>query len=530
MVERRRRPGAAAAVLVLGLVVAGCSPDTSDAADPSHASGTLQTAREHVQQTSTLASPSERAPRRPVARRCGRAGRHGPARAPRGARRVTVRTNLASAARRAPAGTTFWLARGVHRIGGGAYSQVRPKDGQRFVGAPGAVLDGQHRNLYAFGGHARRVVVAHLTITRFGRRGTTQNEGVVNHDAGHGWRILHNDVRRNAGAGVFVGSHNVLRGNCLAANGQYGFSAYEPSGVTGVRLVRNEITGNNIDDWERREPGCGCSGGGKLWETQGAVLSGNWVHHNRGVGIWADTNNTGVAIVRNYFARNRSEAVIYETSYNARIVANTFVRNGIWAGRRQAGFPVAAIYVSESGSDRRAGRRYGSMFRISHNHFVDNWSGVVAWENADRFAGSPANTSTDATTLVAPRTATVKACSDPATISRRPYYDDCRWKTQNLLVDHNLFVFRRSQMPAACTPSRGCGIMALVSNWGSYPDWSPYKGRVVEDQVTFRQHNRWTANRYIGPWRFMAHELWHTVSWKGWLSSPYRQDAHSTRR
>ena len=34
---------------------------------------------------------------------------------------------------------------------------------------------------------------------------------------------------------------------------------------------------------------------------------------------------------------------------------------------------------------------------------MDNWAGVVAWENADRFAGSPANTSTGNTTLVNPR-------------------------------------------------------------------------------------------------------------------------------
>ena len=70
-------------------------------------------------------------------------------------------------------GRVFWLAPGIHRLGRNQYSQVIPKNRQVFIGAPGAVIDGQHKNLYAFTGKARHVRIEHLTITDFGSRETT---------------------------------------------------------------------------------------------------------------------------------------------------------------------------------------------------------------------------------------------------------------------------------------------------------------------------------------------------------------------
>ena len=58
---------------------------------------------------------------------------------------------------------------------------------------------------------------------------------------------------------------------------------------------------------------------------------------------------------------------MYETSYNAAIVDNTFVRNGLVDGPRNPGFPTPALYVSESGSDPRAGQTYGDTFEMAGN-------------------------------------------------------------------------------------------------------------------------------------------------------------------
>ena len=107
----------------------------------------------------------------------------------------------------------------------------------------------------------------------------------------------------------------------------------------------NEIVGNNTDDWERRRPGCGCTGGIKFWAVNGADVRGNWVHDNRGAGLWADTNNNDFRIEDNVLEDNDGAALIYETSYNAVIRNNTIRRNNWVEGRRCAdsgdNFPFA---------------------------------------------------------------------------------------------------------------------------------------------------------------------------------------------
>jgi hypothetical protein len=371
------------------------------------------------------------------------------------------------------------------------------------------------------------VTLQHLTVKSFGRSvADNLNEGVVNHDGGHDWRMSHLDVRANAGAGVFLGTGNVLRHSCLGDNGQYGFSAYAPEGVDDIRLVHNEITGNNTADWETRQPGCGCTGGGKFWAVRNATVKNNWVHDNRGVGLWADSNNTGFLFEGNYVARNTNAGIEYEASYNASFVGNTFERNAIVEGP-EIGFPQPALYISESGSDPRAGSRFGTEFLVARNLFIDNYSGVVLWENADRFAGSPANTSSGETTLVNPGVATVESCGDPSLIGTPPYHDDCRWKTQHVRVIGNRFVFRPARIKG-CTVEQMCGFVGVFSQWGTYPDWSPYHGTVVEEAITFHQDNLFANNTYVGPWRFMAHELGSQVTWEQWRTT-YEQDPRSRR-
>jgi hypothetical protein len=68
--------------------------------------------------------------------------------------------DLDSKTRAAPAGSTFWLRPGTHTLGSGQYDQVIPKDGNTFLGAPGAVLDGQGKNNFAFTQHARNVTIS----------------------------------------------------------------------------------------------------------------------------------------------------------------------------------------------------------------------------------------------------------------------------------------------------------------------------------------------------------------------------------
>ena len=292
-------------------------------------------------------------------------------------------------------------------------------------------------------------------------------------------------------------------------------------------LRHNEISYNNTDNWEQGAPAVGAPVGGKFWDTRNANVVDNWVHHNHGPGLWADTNNTGFLFAGNLISDNEAEGLFYEISYNARIVHNTFARNSWVQGAKNDDF-TAAMYLSESGSDPRAGRKYGAHFVVRHNRFLNNWAGIIAWENADRFAGSPANSSSGYTTLVNPQVATEKACGTGSTVATMPYFNDCRWKTQRLRVEQNRFVFHPAKIPK-CTKAAGCGFQSLISNYGSYPSWSPYKAYVVPDDITFHQDNQWRHNTYVGPWRFEIHTLGNTVSWSRWRGHRFDQDAASKR-
>ncbi|WP_396287219.1 right-handed parallel beta-helix repeat-containing protein [Amycolatopsis sp. PS_44_ISF1] len=486
------------------LVLAGCSGPP--APDPA----------------SSQVAETSKAPSGPVAAVCDRMP-PGPATAPAGAVSVdpAVPDDLATKTKDAPAGTTFWLGPGSHHLGDDRFDQVRPKDGDVYLGAPGAVLDGRRLNQYAFTGPAKGVKIESLTVQGFV---APRDEGVVNHDSGDGWVIRHSTVQDNDGAGLMAGAKQQVLDSCLRRNGQYGMNAFSGQGDLAGLVVRgNEITGNNTGDWEAKVDGCGCTGGIKFWAVDGADVTGNWVHDNRGTGLWADTDDNDFLIEGNLIEGNDSSAITYETSYNAVIRNNTLRRNNLVDGHKYADrgdtFPVATVYVSESGGEPRV-RARTSKLEIYGNVFEDNWNGITLWENADRFCNSPANTSSGVCTKLVPD---VAKCAAPA-IAQKPLYDDCRWKTQRVDVHNNRFVLD----PAAIGCQETCARMGLLSNFGTYPDWSPYRGDAVQNAITHGQGNTWHDNAYIGPWTFIAVDQSHILGIGEWEGAPYDQDARTT--
>ncbi|MFF7475792.1 right-handed parallel beta-helix repeat-containing protein [Streptomyces sp. NPDC008092] len=506
MVIKRRHWATAAAPLALALLTAtGCDST----------SGARATAPTAAPSTSTSAA-------RAVARVCANPAA-GPAKAPAGAVTVdpSVVGDLATKTRNSPANTTFWLRPGKHRLAPDRYAQVIPKKGDRYLGAPGAVLDGGKKNQYAFTGTAPDVTIRYLTVQHFV---APQNEGVVNHDSADGWVIEHATIQDNSGAGLMAGARQRVRFSCLRDNGQYGMNAYKGGGgIRDLVVEGNEIVGNNTDDWERRQQGCGCTGGIKFWAVDGADIRGNWVHDNRGAGLWADTDNNDFLIENNVLDSNDGAALIYETSYNAVIRNNTVRRNNWVEGRRYAdrgdNFPYATVYLSESGGEPRVRARTDKI-EIYRNVLENNWSGITLWENADRFCNSPANTSSGDCTLLVKNAA---RCAAPA-IDKAPLYADCRWKTQRVDIHDNRFVLDESVV--RCTEM--CDRMAVLSNYGTYPDWSPYKGEKVAEAITHKQDNRWHRNVYVGPWEFVAYDPSRVLDFDEWQGPDYRQDAGST--
>lgn len=451
---------------------------------------------------------------------------NGPSSAPAGA--VVVPAGDNSSVNLSQDDKTYWFAPGVHTIGTGVYSQIGAGDNATYLGAPGAIIDGQGLNNYAFSGNASGVTIRYLTVQNFV---SPRDEGVVNHNSGVNWTFEYDNFHDNGGGAVFLGTNNTLRYSCLKDNGQYGFQVYssDVGGPTSVLLDHNEVTGNNTDDWESQVNGCGCTGGGKFWDAHTVTITNNYVHGNLSVGLWADTNDTDFLVENNYISDNDSQGLFYEISYNMTVKNNNFVRNGLVGGPGNSGFPTGAIYLSESGGDSRvAGRTH--EINIYDNNFDDNWSGVILWENADRYCASPNNTSSGTCTLGNPD-ATLTTCGDPAgggQIDEEPYYSDCRWKTQNVHVHNNTFTMDKSSIAGCTTAPRSCGLQGIFSNSGSSPSWSPYMGSVIQQAITFNQNNTFSDNTYVGDWDFMVKDQSTVASPAFWMASPYNQDVGST--
>lgn len=112
-----------------------------------------------------------------------------------------------------------------------------------------------------------------------------------------------------------------------------------------------------------------------------------------------------------------------------------------------------------------------------------------------------------------------------ACLASRPSKTDaeCRWKTQDVAVHHNLF----STDPAAigCGDVARCGQVALFASQGTAPDWSPYLGSGIQDAVT----GIFSANAHRGARRSTVHDVATAVDFETWRAI-YQQGAGSGPR
>jgi len=440
---------------------------------------------------------------------------------------------------------TYWFAPGEHTLGTGQYSQITPGDNSAYIGAPGAILDGKNYNDYAFSGSASNVRIAYLEVRNFGRGLDNNNEGVINHNSGTGWTMEYLYAHNNDGAAVFIGTDNTVRYSCLKDNGQYGFSMFKDqvegdSAIKNIVVDHNEITGNNQDDWETHESGCGCTGGGKFWDVKGARVTNNYVHHNLSVGLWADTNDIDFLFDSNWIEQNNGEGIWYEISYNTTISRNVLKRNNWTSGNHNTGSPAPAIYISESGGDSRlqSSTSGSNDLRIQHNLLEDNFSGISIFESSNRFCNSNGNTSkTYCTPFVTPNIIPspynytypnpINATHPCYTnVTSAPYIANCRWHSQNVQVSDNEFRFTESNVPCAGT---FCGAQALFATGANNISWAPsaYNVQNVQNDVMFNNNNKFFNNTYIGDWRF-AKGSGEIINWDTWKGTPYLQDSGST--
>jgi parallel beta-helix repeat protein len=189
--------------------------------------------------------------------------------------------------------------------------------------------------------------------------------------AGFGWRILRNEVRLNHGAGLGFADAATVTSNFIHHQGQLGFGAW---GVGSV-VSNNEISYNGgagySFEWE--------AGGSKSWQTDRHTLTHNYVHDNRGPGLWTDGGNKDTHYEYNEVTDNWGAGIQHEISYDATIRHNEISGNG----RRHKGWAwEAGIQIQSSGGTR--------LIEIASNVVKDNANGITLIDSGKRAGERPA--------------------------------------------------------------------------------------------------------------------------------------------
>jgi Ca2+-binding RTX toxin-like protein len=217
-----------------------------------------------------------------------------------------------------PAGTTFLIKAGVHRG-----QQVSPKTGDVFIGEEGAILDGGWALEYAFigvpgGNGPDNVTIRNLIIQHYAP--ALQEAPIRGGGEAWYWIIEDCEIRENRNIGIDASTGWLVRNNYFHHMGSLGVSGAGDN----ITFEGNEIAFNNTDDvdpyWE--------AGGSKFVHTRHLVLRNNYVHDNKGPGLWLDGNNIYALYESNRIINNYGPGIGHEISYEAVIRYNLIEGNG----------------------------------------------------------------------------------------------------------------------------------------------------------------------------------------------------------
>lgn len=203
---------------------------------------------------------------------------------------------------------------------------------------------------------ASNVTVRGLVIEKFGNMA---QHGVVHSYNGTGWLVENNEIRFNHSVGVCVRSGGVIRGNLIRDNGQLGICG---QGNT-ILVENNEIGYNNWAGYESQWE----AGGAKWAYSNNLTVRNNYVHHNKGPGLWTDIDNINSTYDGNVINSNDGAGIYHEISYDAIIKNNYVSGNGmndiyrVWAGG--AGIHISASPNVEVFNNTVTGNAQGVMMQ-----------------------------------------------------------------------------------------------------------------------------------------------------------------------
>jgi hypothetical protein len=245
----------------------------------------------------------------------------------------------------------------------------------------------------AFNGSASNVTIRGLIIEKYAP--VAQFAAIENYtsdqDPPKQWVVAGNEVRLCHGAGVKLGAGGQLLGNKIHHNGQIGVLGRGRD----VLVEDNEIAYNNFAgydyNWE--------AGGTKFLFTENLMVRNNYVHDNRGPGLWTDGDNHDVVYEHNRLTGNLIAGIFHEISFRAVIRYNTIEKDGI---NPRGGAYGACIFVSASadvevlgnnltacrngvigfqadrGSSPKNGRPYLLQNLYVHDNIITQTTGIAA--------------------------------------------------------------------------------------------------------------------------------------------------------
>ncbi len=473
---------------------------------------------------------------------CGNASvLNGPTSPPAGAVVVNPGTDLRALTSSRPAGTTFYLTAGTHTLPNGP---IDPKTGNQYIGAPGAVLDGQFTTNYTSGSrtmsmafkgaaHYSNVTIKHLTIKNFGQSDgkTTSmvNQTAINWGQSPGWTVSNNTISHNGGSGIWLVDDSKLLNNCIEYNEQLGFSVPSRGGNyeqrVNVLVEGNEIRYNNRSNAIETLGVCtGCSGGLKVWNAKNVTIRNNNVHSNNGNGIWIDNNNIDILIEANVSKDNRKRGIFYEISYSGIIRDNYITGNYV---QDKGGNNNTGIYISESGGDEAVKNYLGGTFPaellVTNNYVVDNWNHISLWEDAGRYCTS--NDTSWCPPLIqgkndSERNANISKCSSANVVSNAHL---CRWRTRNVRVVDNIFEITSAGSSWCSQSATNCARAAIWSGYGM--GGRAFTVASIQDNISRNQNNLFNNNTYKGRRNFTIPSS-SVVSTSAWQNT-WNQDKDS---
>jgi len=232
------------------------------------------------------------------------------------------------------------------------------------------------------------VTISGLIIEKYA---TMAQIGAIHGQEKKGWRIIGNEIRKNHGSGVRIGTGSEVIRNYIHNNGQLGLFGIGDN----ILVEGNEIFANNyahyLDRWE--------GGGAKFFEGRNLVVRNNYSHHNDGPGLWSDYDCIDTLYEYNLAEDNTEMGIFHEIGYRAVIRYNIVRRNGFgypdWiagAGILVAGSPDVEVYgnLVEGNADGIGGMQqdrgsgaYGphelNNLWVHDNVIINNsgWSGVA---------------------------------------------------------------------------------------------------------------------------------------------------------